>query len=240
MSAFVKVCDHATTCFVGDDMHHHRASAEDLAALRDAVLRCHDDLLRLLHRRSLQVMRRLRRLHLAWLVAPWTLIDLARTVLFFGQRSAVLASQQQAVGLYRRLSGKDPQVARAEVWRIVGQLTPLDERVRRLDGDRPGAPRGADSKELAAAAAALVGYHLAERRTDDELLREVEAAWAEHEDLAEQRRQRGVERGRRGRRSAAPTIERREQAATDRYLVAWRRWLDRQAQHGASVGSTDS
>jgi hypothetical protein len=89
---------------LGDDVHDHRASAEDLAALQAAVLRCHDDLLRPLHRRSLRVMRRLRRLHLSWLVAPWTLIDLARTVLF-GQRPAVLASQQQAVGLYRRLTG---------------------------------------------------------------------------------------------------------------------------------------
>jgi hypothetical protein len=122
--------------------------------------------------------------------------------------------------VYRRLSGKDPQVAGAEVWRIVQQLTPLDERVRRLDGDRPGAPRGAGAGELAAAAAALVGYYLAGRRTDDELLRDVEAAWAKHEDLAEQR-QRAVERGARGRRRAEPTIDRRrEQAVTDRYVVA--------------------
>jgi len=114
------------------------------------------------------------------------------------------------------------------VWRIVHQLTPLDERVRRLGGDRPGAPRGADPEELAAAAAALVGYYLAGRRTDDELLGEVEAAWAEHEDLAEQQRQRAVERRPPGRRRAEPTGDHREQAATDRYLVAWRRWLDRQ------------
>jgi hypothetical protein len=140
---------------------------------------------------------------------------------------------------HRRFSGKDPQVARAEVWRIVHQLTPLDERVRRLDGDRPGAPRGADREEFAAAAAALVGYYLAGRRTDDELLGEVEAAWAEHEDLAEQWRQRAVGGGTPARRRAEPTVERREQVVTDRYLVAWRRWFDRQAQQGARVGLTD-
>ena len=219
-------------------MHDHRASAEELAALGDAVLSCLDDLLRPVHRRSLRVRRRLGRWRLSWLVAPWILIGLVRAVLF-GDQPAVVASHERAVGLYRRFSGKDPQVARAEVWRIVYQLTPLDERVRRLDGDRPGAPRGADREELSAAAAALVGYYLAGRRTDDELLGEVEAAWAEHEDLAEQWRQRAVGWGRPGRRRAEPTIESREQVVTDRYLVAWRRWFDRQAQQGAPVGLTD-
>lgn len=219
-------------------MHYRSTSAEELAALRDAVLGCLDDLLRPLHRRSLRAIRRLRRRHLSWLVAPWILIDLARTVLF-GHRPAVFASHKRAVGLYRRLSGMDPQVARAEIWRIVHQLTPLDERVRHLDGDRPGAPSGADREEVAAAAAALVGYYLAERWTDDELLREVEAAWAEHEDLAEQWRQRAVGWGTPGRRHAEPAIDRREQVMTDRYLVAWRRWFDWQAQQETPVGLTD-
>jgi hypothetical protein len=222
---------------VGDEVHDHRASAEELAALGDAVLSCLDDLLRPVHRRSLRVRRRLRRWRLSWLVAPWILIGLARAVLF-GDQPAVFASHERAVGLYRRFSGKDPQVARAEVWRIVYQLTPLDERVRRLDGDRPGAPRGADREELAAAAVALVGYYLAGRRTDDELLGEAEAAWADHEDLAEQWRQRAVGGGTPARR-AEPTIDRREQVVTDRYLVAWRRWFDREAQQGAAVGLTD-
>jgi hypothetical protein len=81
----------------------------------------------------------------------------------------------------------------------------------------------------AATAAALVGYYLAERWTDDELLREVEAAWTGHEDLAEQWRQRAVGWGTPGRRHAEPAIDRREQVMTDHYLVAWRRWFDWQA-----------
>jgi hypothetical protein len=64
----------------------------------------------------------------------------------------------------------DPYLARAEVWQIVEQLGMLDERVHRLDGDRPGAARGADRAELEAAAAALIGYSLAGRRSDDQLL----------------------------------------------------------------------
>jgi hypothetical protein len=62
-----------------------------------------------------------------------------------GLRRGFPIGDEQAVGLYRRLSGKDPQMARAEVMRIVMQLGELDERLRGpLDDERPGAPRGAD------------------------------------------------------------------------------------------------
>ena len=98
---------------------------------------------------------------------------------------------------------------------------------------------GADRAELEAAAAALIGYYLAGRRTDDQLLPGVEAAWVECEELYEQQLQRDLERGRRGRRRDLAETQRRMQAATDRYLVAWRRWFDRQAQQGTSAGSSD-
>jgi hypothetical protein len=53
-------------------------------------------------------------------------------------RGGCFAAHQQAVRLYRQLSGEEPYLARAEVWQIIEQLGMLDERVRRLDGDRPG------------------------------------------------------------------------------------------------------
>jgi hypothetical protein len=221
---------------VGDEW----VSAEDLAALQDAVLRSHDELLRLVRDRgSLRVMDRLQRLHLSWLAIPWILVDAARMIMV-GHPRRMFAGHQQAVRLYRQLSGEEPYLARAEVWQIVEQLGMLDERVRRPDGDRPGAaPRGADRAELEAAAAALIGYSLAGRRTDDQLLREVQAAWAECEELHEQQLQRGLERGRRRRRRDLAETEPRTQAANDRYLVAWRRWFDQQAQQGTSAGSSD-
>ena len=220
-------------------MHDDRASAQDLAALQAAVLGFHDKLVRMSpDPRSLRVMGRLERLHLAWLVIPWFLVDIGR-VFVSGFRRGFPASEQQAVRLYRQLSGKDPHVARAEVWRIVEQLGMLDVRLRDLDQERPGAASGADEAELAAAAAALIGFYLAGRRTDDKLLGEVEAAWAEYEELTEQQGDRGVEPGRFGRRRAEPMIDQRFEAAADRYRAAWRRWLDRRTGHASSAGSGD-
>jgi hypothetical protein len=157
---------------------HDSASAEDLAALCAAVLRSHDQLVRMEPKpRSLRVARRLNRLHLSWLLIPWFLVVAGRLFLP-AFRGGFPAGEQQAARLYRRLSGKDPHVARAEVSRIGMQRGVLDERLRDLDQERPGAPRGADPVELDAAAGALIGYYLAGRRTDDELLAQVDAAWS--------------------------------------------------------------
>ena len=220
---------------LGDGVQDDSASAEELAALHAAVLRSHDQFLRMKPKpRSLRVASRLKRLHLSWLLIPWYLVVAAR---FFlpAFRRGFPDGEQQAVRLYRRLSGKDPQVARAEVWRIGRQLGELDERLRDLDEERPGAPRGADPGEVAVAAGALLSYYLAGRRTDDELLGEVEAAWAEYEELTEQQLERAVERRLFGRGRAEPTVDERGHAAVDRYRAAWRRWLDRQAEHGSAA-----
>jgi hypothetical protein len=236
VGAVATVCDHAAYQLVGEGVHDERASAKDLAALQAAVLRSHDEFLRPVwdRRRSLGVLGRLQRLHLSWLAAPWMLVDAARMIMF-GHPRRMFAGHQQTVRLYRQLSGEEPYLARAEVWRIIEQLGMLDERVHRLDSDRPGAPRGADRAELEAAATALIGYYLAGRRTDDQLLRGVQAAWAECEELHEQQLQRELERRRRERRRGLADAERRVQAATDRYLVAWRRWFDQRAQQGTSA-----
>lgn len=217
-------------------MHDDRASAEEVAALRAAVLRDHDQLVRMGPTpRGLRLARRLQRLHLSWLLIPWYLVVAAR---FFlpGSWRGFAADQEQAVRLYRRLSGKDPHLARAEVWRIGQQLGALDERLCDLDEERPGAPRGADPGELEAAAAVLLGYYLAGRRTDDELLGEVEAAWAEYEELTEQQLERDMDRKRVGRRRAGPMVDERVQAAADRYRAAWRRWFDRRVERGSATG----
>jgi hypothetical protein len=217
-------------------VHDDSASAEEVAALRAAVLRDHGQLLRMGPTpRSLHVGRRLKRLHLSWLLVPWYLVVAARFFLLPGSWRRLAADQEQAVRLYRRRSGKDPQVARAEVWRIGQQLGALDERLR-LDEERPGAPRGADPGELKAAAGALLGYYLAGRRTDDELLGEVEAAWAEYEELTEQELERAMDRKRVGRRRAGLMVDERVQAAADRYRAAWRRWFDQRVERGSATG----
>lgn len=214
-------------------MHDDSVSAQDLAALHAAVLLHHDEFVRMAPKpRSLRVARRFKRLRLSWLLIPWYLVSAAR---FFlpAFRPGFPDREQQAVRLYRRLSGKDPHVARAEVSRIVMQLGMLDERLRDLDEQHPGAPRGADPGELERAADALVGIYLAGRRTDDELLAQVEVAWADYEELTQQQFERAVGSKRRGRGGAEPMVDERVEAAADRYRAAWRRWLDWQTEHGA-------
>ena len=216
-------------------MHDDSVSAQDLAALHAAVLRHHDEFLRMEPKpRSLRVARRLKRLRLSWLLIPWYLVVAGRFFLPVF-RGGFPDREQEAVRLYRRLSGKDPQVSRAEVMRIGMQLRMLDGRFDELD-ERPGTARGADPGELEVATGALVGFYLAGRRTDDELLAQVEVAWAEYEEVTQQQFEQAVDHKRRGRGRGEPMVDERVDAAADHYRTAWRRWLDRQAERGAAAG----
>jgi hypothetical protein len=222
-------------------VHDDEGPAEDLAALRAAVLRHHDEVLRMEPKpRSLRVVRRLNRLHLSWLLIPWYLVVAARFFLPVF-RGGFPDGEQEAVRLYRRLSGKDPHVARAEVSRIGMQLGMLDERLRHLDEQheqRPTAPRGADPGELEMATNALAAFYLAGRRADDERLARVEVAWAEYEELTQQQFERAVGRKRRRRGRGEPKVDERVQAAADHYRAAWRRWFDGQAERGVGPRGT--
>jgi hypothetical protein len=115
-----------------------------------------------------------------------------------------------------------------EVGRLVRQLWPLDDPMDWV-GDARSGVLGVDRAELEAAADALIAYYLADRRTDDARLGEVLAVWAEWEDLLERVHElvalRGVLRGGR----AARALQGADQAVRERYLAAWRRWLDQQA-----------
>jgi hypothetical protein len=158
-------------------------------------------------------------------------------MLAVGRPPAFLVADEEAARLYQRLRGIDPELARAEVWRMTGQLGSLDERLLALEEDRPGRPPGADRAELEAAAGALAEWYLQGRRTDDELLGEVEAAWAAVEEA--QLEQEGVPAGLRGPGLQAwlERTDEREEAAIDRYVAAWRRWLDRHAPRPAPAGA---
>jgi hypothetical protein len=99
-----RACFHAK----GDGVHNDSAWAQDRAALHAAVLRHHDWFLRMEPKpRSLRVARQLHRLHLSWLLIPWYLVAASR---FFlpAFRGGFPDGEQEAVRLYRRLSGKDP------------------------------------------------------------------------------------------------------------------------------------
>jgi hypothetical protein len=218
--------------FAEDRVRDEQPSPDEVAALRDAVLAWHEELAGPALEAAESRVRR-------WLALPRMLAGLVR-MLTLGRPPAFLVADQEAARLYQRLRGIDPKLARAEVWRMSEQLGSLDQRLLALEADRPGRPPGADRAELEAAAGALAEWYLRGRRRDDELLGEVEAAWAAVEEA--QAQQEGVPAGLRGRGLQA-WLERtdeqdeREEAAIDRYVAAWRRWLDRHAQRPAPAGA---
>jgi hypothetical protein len=108
--------------------------AEDMAAVREAVLGFYEESIRPLvaQRRGRGPRRLLRNRRLLWLnvlLLPVLLIDLVRVAVAH-RGPGLMVRLQRAVGLYRQLSGTDPAVARAELWRIHGQLAAIDERVK--------------------------------------------------------------------------------------------------------------
>jgi hypothetical protein len=206
----------------------------DMAALRQAVL----DFYEASFGRLVAQQRRgrpPRRLHPLWLVVllPWLLLVGLVRMAVTRREPQVAVRQQQAVSLYRQLSGKDPVVARAELGRIYQQLMAIDQRVKPSSA-RLATAAATHRAELAAAAGALLAYHLGGRQTDDALLGEIQAAWVEYEALREQRMDQRLGRVGRGQPPLPKEISDQERAAMDRYVAGWRAWFDRHVQQDAS------
>ena len=231
-------------------MAQEELPAQEMAALREAVLGVYEDSVRLwLVPRGEQMPQRVPRRHLQWLQwLQWLklplllvglLVALVRMVVTGWAREA-LVREQRAVGLYRQLSGKDPRVAEAEVVRVKDQLMAIDERVR-PPGARSGTVGASDRAELAAAAGALLAYHLGGRQTDDVLLGQIQAAWVEYEALKQEVQERLLQAGR-GKQAVRAAFTRQEReglirqqrAAMDRYLAGWGSWLDWHAGQDSS------
>jgi hypothetical protein len=204
-----------------------RAPAEQrLVALRKVLLAFYDEHTSVLSRQRPKPKRRerlvnqvLQRLRLQWLVVLVTITVGAVRSMRTG--TPVFGDVWPVARAYRELAGTDPQVARAEVWRMMGQLRPLDSRI-------PSAlrlPRQVTRAEFELAADALLRFYVAGRHTDDPLLQATQAAYGEVEAISEVMldRTRGKER--------ATSPERRQDteqhtAVTRRYVEAWLRWLD--------------
>ena len=211
--------------------------AEDMAALREAVLGFYEESVGPLvaQRRGRAPRRLLRNRRLRWLnvlLLPVLLIDLVRMAVAH-RGPELMVRQQRAVSLYRQLSGKDPHVAQAEVWRIHGQLAAIDQRVnpysacwqRRI---RPTGlslrPRSARCWPIAWVAGRPMMCCLARSRLPGWSTRPLGSG-------ARSRCSGGVARG------APPSrkeITREERAAMDRYVAGWRSWFDRHAEQDGS------
>jgi hypothetical protein len=212
--------------------------AADMAALREAVLGVYEESVRpLLGQRRRRMARRLHRPGLrrlnALLLLAWLLVGLVYMVVT-RRALQVVAREQRAVSLYRQLSGKDPRVAEAEVGRVKDQLLAIDQRVKPYGARFATAGATADRAELAAAAGALLAYHLGGRQTEDALLGEIQAAWVDYEAIGAERKDQMLGRVARGEPPSRAEIGRRERAAMDRYLAGWRGWFDRHAEQDGS------
>jgi hypothetical protein len=220
----------------GERMGQGQGSAQEQAALREALLRYLDLNGRpLASRRELQLQVWLHRRHLSWLLLPWYLARAAWSLLLPGQRQAAAASEDRAIDLYRQASGMDRQGAWDEVWRLAGQLAPLVDRPEFVGLEQTAEPPGANPAELEAAAEVLLGCSLAGRRTDDQLLGAVLALWDEHEDWMVHGYERLVQQGITGRRAQDEASLAEAQAWRQRYRLAWRHWFDRQAEQGSAT-----
>jgi hypothetical protein len=164
----------------------------------------------------------LERLRLKWLAIAVALVVVA--VRSRRQGRPVFGDVRPVARQYGQRAGKDRDVARAEVLRIVKQLLPLDARMW-LAGELP---RQATRAEFELAADTLLRFYVFGRQTDDPLLREALAAYAEVEATSEAILDRT--RGEDGSAMAQRRQSRERHAAVNRrYVEAWLRWLDHQA-----------
>ena len=206
-----------------------RAPAEhQLAALHAALLAFYDETTSFARRRPAVtrrerfVSRVLERLRLQWL--PVLVVLVVGAVRSMRRGRAVSGQLWPAVRAYGELAGKDRHVAQAEVLRMTAQLRPLDARLPQT-GELP---RPVSRAEFELAAAALVGFYVAGRHTDDSLLQATQVAYGEVEAISDAMLDRVQGKDR------SPSVQRREDrelhaAATRRYVEAWLRWLDHQA-----------
>jgi hypothetical protein len=210
------------------NMDEAASSEEGLVALRAALLAYYDEHTSALGRQPLLTRRErlmsqaLERLRLKWLAIGALLV--VGAVRSKRQGRPVFGDVRPLARQYGQLAGKDPDVARAEMLRMVKQLLPLDARTRRA-GELP---RPVTRAEFELAADALLRFYVSGRHTDDALLREIEAAYAEVDAASEAMLDRMHSEA--GSASAQHKQDReRHVAANRRYVEAWLRWLDHQA-----------
>jgi hypothetical protein len=152
------------------------STEQSLVALRAALLAYDDEHTSalgsqpVLHRRERLISQAVERLRRKWLAIGALLVVGAVGSKRRGR--PVFGDLRPVARRYGQLAGKDPDVARAEILRIVKQLLPLDARTRRA-GELP---RPVTRAEFELAADALVRFYVAGRHTDDARLRASEAA----------------------------------------------------------------
>jgi hypothetical protein len=209
-------------------MEEVASTEQSLVALRAALLAYYDEHTSALgrhptlKRRERLISQAMERLRLKWLVIGALLV--VGAVRSKRQGRPVFGDVRPLARQYGQLANKDPDVARAEMLRIVKQLLPLDARTRRA-GELP---RPVTRAEFELAADALVRFYVSGRHTDDALLREIEAAYGEVDAASEAMLDRL--HGEAGSTSAQHKQDReRHVAANRRYVEAWLRWLDHQA-----------
>jgi hypothetical protein len=210
-------------------MDERTPAEQQLAAVQAALLAFYDEHTSSFTRRRPELNRRerfmsqiLQRLHLQWL--PVLGVLLVGAVRSMRRGRAVSGHLWPLVRAYGDLAGKDRHVAQAEVLRMTAQLRPLDSRLP-MTGELP---RPVTRAEFELVAAALLGFYVAGRHTDDPLLEATQAAYGKVEAISDAMLDR---MHRQDRSSSGLRRENRERqaSATRRYVEAWLRWLDHQA-----------
>jgi hypothetical protein len=214
-------------------------AGSDLTALRDALLTHYEEELHNLPLTAARVAARLDRVKLGWLLGPWFFFGLVRNIPRVTNVTKRSASQQRLVRLYVQASGHDPDVSRAEVHRIQGQLQLIDGRSPNWLRPEFAGCRPASLTELEATADALLAYYLGGRQTNDALLAATQAAYAAHEEELQAHTTVLAEQGLRAAKRHDKASRQQGIGTLRRYVTTWRGWLD-QAQGQQAPMPADS
>jgi hypothetical protein len=201
-----------------------------LLAIRQALLRIHDEdaAIPIMSPMTMRVIARLYRFRVGWLATPWAIVEGVRWASHGWDRKDV-----KAVSIsYQHVSGKDQSSSFEDVLYIWGQLdlieSALDAAGDAASNAGTGGPSLASTRaEFEAAVDALLLYCLHDRRADDRLLTEAQAAFADYRRPLDEATEPG-----RPLKVLKVFAARPDDELRRRCVQLWRLWLEHQRAEG--------
>lgn len=173
---------------------------------------------------SLRAAIRLARYRLSWLVVPWTFVDTLWSVFHAMRDMAAHEAKLTAAGKsYQALSGKNRPAGEDELLEVADQLSEIDGRFIPDWGLED--PPFADEEQLRIAAGALLAFFAADKKTDDEALSVVQAAYDRLDSIGEASDAADRPTSRRLRREQRQQLRDQEEDARVEYIRAWVAWF---------------
>lgn len=173
---------------------------------------------------SLRAATRLARYRVSWLVFPWLF---AETVWRFSHAMRDMAAYdgklRAAARLYQDLTGKNRASADDDLSEVAWHLAEIDGRF--IPDWGLDDPPFADEEQLRVAAGALLAFFAADKKTDDEPLSVIQAAYDRLDSIREAFDDADRPTSRRLRRLRRQQLRDQEEDALVEYIRAWVAWF---------------